>query len=144
MARLAALVPPPRHVAMHLGAATEAGLWNRDRALRGLRWEAEDQPVMCAARKSSSRADCAQFNGSPRPSSAVSAGASCRERQFRSHTAKQDAISAIKQLPHNVPLDEIVYRLRLFVLNNIQQGMQDIDAGQTVSSEELLREIEAW
>ena len=33
---------------------------------------------------------------------------------------------------------------RLYVLNKVQQGLQDIDAGRTVSSEELTREIEVW
>jgi predicted transcriptional regulator len=61
---------------------------------------------------------------------------------MHSHTAKQDAIEAIEQLPDNVPLDEIVYRL--YVLNKVRQGMQDVEAGRGVSSEELAREIEQW
>lgn len=39
-----------------------------------------------------------------------------------------------------VPPDEIVYRL--FVLSKVQQGVKDIDAGRTVSTDELAREIE--
>lgn len=61
---------------------------------------------------------------------------------MHAHSAKQDAIHAIERLPDDVPFDEIVYRL--YVLNKVQQGLQDIDAGRTVSSEELTREIEAW
>jgi predicted transcriptional regulator len=61
---------------------------------------------------------------------------------MHSHTAKQEAIEAIERLPDSAPLDEIVYRL--YVLNKVQQGLKDIDAGRTVSSEELAREIEAW
>ncbi len=61
---------------------------------------------------------------------------------MHTHTAKQEAISAIERLPDDVPLDEIVYRL--YVLNKIQQGREDIEAGRTLSSEELAREIEAW
>ncbi len=61
---------------------------------------------------------------------------------MQTHSAKQDAISAIERLPDDAPLDEIVYRL--YVLNKVQQGLQDIDAGRTISSEELAREIEAW
>jgi predicted transcriptional regulator len=30
------------------------------------------------------------------------------------------------------------------VLNKVQQGLKDVDAGRTVSSDELAREIEAW
>jgi predicted transcriptional regulator len=61
---------------------------------------------------------------------------------MHAHTAKQEAIEAIERLPDSAPLDEIVYRL--YVLNKVQQGLKDIDAGRTVSSEELAREIEAW
>ena len=61
---------------------------------------------------------------------------------MHAHSAKQDAIHAIERLPDDVPFDEIVYQL--YVLNKVQQGLQDIDAGRTVSSEELTREIEAW
>jgi predicted transcriptional regulator len=61
---------------------------------------------------------------------------------MQTHSAKQEAISAIERLPDDAPLDEIVYRL--YVLNKVQQGLQDIDTGRTVSSEDLAREIEAW
>jgi predicted transcriptional regulator len=61
---------------------------------------------------------------------------------MHAHSAKQDAIHAIERLPDDVPLDEIVYRL--YVLNKVQQGLQDIDAGRTIRSEELAQEIEAW
>jgi predicted transcriptional regulator len=61
---------------------------------------------------------------------------------MHTHTAKQEAIRAIERLPDDVPLDEIVYRL--YVLNKIHQGREDIEAGRTLSNEELAREIEAW
>lgn len=61
---------------------------------------------------------------------------------MHAQTPKQDALHAIEQLPDDVPLDEIVYRL--YVLSKVQQGVKDIDAGRTVSSDELAREIEAW
>jgi predicted transcriptional regulator len=51
------------------------------------------------------------------------------------HSAKQDAIHIIEQLPDDVLLDEIVYRLH--VMGKIQQGLKDIDAGRTVSTDEL-------
>jgi len=61
---------------------------------------------------------------------------------MHTHSAKQDALHAIERLPDDVPLDEIVYRL--YVLSKVQQGLKDVDAGRTVSSDELAREIEAW
>ncbi|PUB81006.1 MAG: hypothetical protein DBP02_19340 [gamma proteobacterium symbiont of Ctena orbiculata] len=61
---------------------------------------------------------------------------------MHSQTAKQEALEAIQRLPDNVDFDEIVYRL--YVLNKIHQGMQEIEAGQTISHEELMRQIEQW
>lgn len=55
---------------------------------------------------------------------------------------KQDALDAIQQLPDNVAFDEIVYRL--YVLNKINQGMQDVEEGKEISQQELAREIEQW
>jgi len=61
---------------------------------------------------------------------------------MHAHTAKQEAIEAIERLPDNVALEEIVYRL--YVLNKIHLGLQDVEAGRTVSSTDLTREIEQW
>jgi predicted transcriptional regulator len=33
---------------------------------------------------------------------------------------------------------------RLYVLHKVRQGMQDVEAGRGISSEELVREIERW
>ena len=59
-----------------------------------------------------------------------------------SHSAKQEAIDAIERLPDDVALDEIVYRL--YVLNKVRRGLQDVEAGRCISSEELAGEIEQW
>lgn len=61
---------------------------------------------------------------------------------MHAHTDKQDALEAIEQLPDTVAFDEIVYRL--YVLHKIRLGMQDVDAGRGISSEDLAREIEQW
>jgi hypothetical protein len=61
---------------------------------------------------------------------------------MHAHNDKQDAIDVIEQLPDNVPMDEIVYRL--FVLNKVRRGMQDVEAGRGILSEDLAREIEQW
>jgi len=61
---------------------------------------------------------------------------------MQTHSAKQEALEAIGQLPDNVAFDEILYRL--YVLNKVRQGLEDVDAGRVVSSEALAREIEQW
>jgi len=55
---------------------------------------------------------------------------------------KQEALETIQRLPDGVDFDEIVYRLH--VLNKIHQGLQDVEEGRLISTEELRREIEEW
>ena len=61
---------------------------------------------------------------------------------MQTHSAKQQAIEAIEKLPDNVALDEIVYRL--YVLNKVHQGLEDVETGNVVSDETLAAEIEQW
>lgn len=61
---------------------------------------------------------------------------------MHTQTPKQSALHAIERLPDDVLLDEIIYRL--YVLSKVQQGLKDIDAGHTISTDELAREIEVW
>lgn len=56
--------------------------------------------------------------------------------------AKQEALETIGKLPDDVDMNEIMYRL--YVLNKIRSGREDIEAGRTLSHEELLREIVQW
>ena len=58
------------------------------------------------------------------------------------HSSKQEALNAIAQLPDNVEFDEIIYRL--YVVSKIKQGLKDVEDGNTISHEELKREIENW
>ena len=57
-------------------------------------------------------------------------------------SAKQQALEAIENLPDDVPMDEIVYRL--YVLTKARDGIRDVEAGRVIDSEELAREIERW
>jgi predicted transcriptional regulator len=56
--------------------------------------------------------------------------------------AKQEALDTIGKLPDDVDMDEIMYRL--YVLDKIRHGREDIEAGRTISHEELLQEIAQW
>lgn len=42
----------------------------------------------------------------------------------------------------DVPSDERGYRR--YVASKVRQGIEDLDAGRTISSEDLAREIESW
>ena len=56
--------------------------------------------------------------------------------------AKQEALHTINQLPENADMDEIMYRL--YVLDKIRKGQEAVEQGQTLTSEELKREINSW
>jgi len=55
---------------------------------------------------------------------------------------KKEAINTITQLPDDVDMDEIMYRL--YVLDKIRKGQEDIAQGRVISAEDLKREIEKW
>ena len=55
---------------------------------------------------------------------------------------KQEALSTIGKLPEDVDMDEIMYRL--YVIDKIRKGQQAIEDGQTLSHEEMKKEIEKW
>ncbi len=58
------------------------------------------------------------------------------------HAAKQEALETIGKLPDDTDMDEIMYRL--YVLDKIRKGQEAVEQGQTVTSEELKREIDSW
>ncbi|MCP4285305.1 MAG: hypothetical protein GY792_12770 [Gammaproteobacteria bacterium] len=58
------------------------------------------------------------------------------------HAAKQEALETIGKLPDDTDMDEIMYRL--YVLDKIRKGQDAVEQGQTVTSEELKREIDSW
>nr|VFJ48836.1 MAG: hypothetical protein BECKDK2373C_GA0170839_10237 [Candidatus Kentron sp. DK]VFJ71246.1 MAG: hypothetical protein BECKDK2373B_GA0170837_13212 [Candidatus Kentron sp. DK] len=55
---------------------------------------------------------------------------------------KQEALDTINALPDDTDLDEIMYRL--YVPDKIHKGQEAIRRGETISGEELKREIESW
>ncbi|MCB1865905.1 MAG: hypothetical protein KDG50_10770 [Chromatiales bacterium] len=56
--------------------------------------------------------------------------------------AKQEALESIGKLPDDADMDEIMYRL--YVLDKVRKGREDVEAGRTTPHEDLLREIERW
>ena len=63
-------------------------------------------------------------------------------QEFMMHAVKQDALDTISQLPEDTDMDEIMYRL--YVLDKVRKGQQAVDKGNTVTSEELKRQIDSW
>jgi len=58
------------------------------------------------------------------------------------HAAKQEALETIGKLPDDTDMDEIMYRL--YVLDKIRKGQEAVEQDQTITSEELKREIDSW
>jgi len=58
------------------------------------------------------------------------------------HAAKQEALETIGKLPDDTDMDEIMYRL--YVLDKIRKGQEAVEQAQTITSEELKREIDSW
>ena len=56
--------------------------------------------------------------------------------------AKQDALDAISRLPDNADMDEIIYRL--YVIEKIRKGREDVKDNRATGIEELKAEIETW
>ena len=56
--------------------------------------------------------------------------------------AKQEALEAIRKLPDDTDMDEIMYRL--YVLDKIRKGQETVEQNRTVTSEELKRKIDSW
>ena len=55
---------------------------------------------------------------------------------------KQEAINAISKMPDSADIDEIMYRL--YVIDKVRKGREAIEQEDTISVEELKREIESW
>jgi len=56
--------------------------------------------------------------------------------------AKQDALEVISQLPDTADMEEIMYRL--YVLDKVRKGQDDIEQGRLTPAEDLKHEIEQW
>ena len=57
-------------------------------------------------------------------------------------TIKQEAIDAITALPDTAEVDDIMYRL--YVMDKIRQGRQDIKDGKIFTTEEIKKELSTW
>ena len=55
---------------------------------------------------------------------------------------KQEALNAISRMPDSADIDEIMYRL--YVIDKVRKGKEAVERGETVSIEELKKEIESW
>ena len=57
-------------------------------------------------------------------------------------TLKQEALNVIAKIPETADIDMIMYRL--YVVDKIRKGKEAAARGETISIEDLKREIESW
>lgn len=57
-------------------------------------------------------------------------------------TAKQEAQRVLEKLPDESSLEDIQYHL--YVLQRIERGRRDVEAGRLVSQEEVERRMARW
>ena len=57
-------------------------------------------------------------------------------------TLKQEAIQVISKLPDSSSIDDIMYEL--YVIDKIKRGLEAVERGEVISTEELKGEIQLW
>ena len=57
-------------------------------------------------------------------------------------TLKQEAIRVISKLPDTANMDDIMYEL--YVIDKVKKGREAVERGETISIEELRKEMQTW
>ena len=57
-------------------------------------------------------------------------------------TLKAEAIHAISKLPESASIDDIMYEL--YVIDKVKKGKEAAERGDTISIEELKKEMQTW
>ena len=57
-------------------------------------------------------------------------------------TLKQEAIKAISKLPESANIDDIMYEL--YVIDKVNKGREAAERGDSISIEELKKEMQLW
>ncbi|MGH8069378.1 MAG: hypothetical protein ACRERE_29910 [Candidatus Entotheonellia bacterium] len=55
---------------------------------------------------------------------------------------KQAALKMIEQMPADASLEDIIYEL--YFRQRVDRGLQDLDAGKTISHEEVQQSLMTW
>lgn len=57
-------------------------------------------------------------------------------------TLKAEVINAISKLPESASIDDIMYEL--YVIDKVKKGKKAVERGDTISIEELKKEMQTW
>ncbi len=61
---------------------------------------------------------------------------------MNAQTLKQEALESLQRLPEDTDIDEMMYRL--YVIDKVHKRREAIRLGQTISQDDLEREMEQW
>jgi len=57
-------------------------------------------------------------------------------------TLKQEIIKAISKLPESANIDDIMYEL--YVIDKVKKGREAAERGESISLEDLRKEMQSW
>lgn len=57
-------------------------------------------------------------------------------------TLKQEAIRVISKLPDTANIEDIMYEL--YVIDKVKKGKEAVERGESITIEELKREMQTW
>ncbi len=57
-------------------------------------------------------------------------------------TLKQEALRVIAKLPESASIDDIMYEL--YVVDKVKKGREAAERGESISIEDLKREMQTW
>ncbi len=68
----------------------------------------------------------------------------CRseDKEDAMQSLKEEAIKVISSMPEPVDIDDIMYRL--YVIDKIRKGREAAQRGETLSVEDLKKELQQW
>ena len=55
---------------------------------------------------------------------------------------KQEALNVISKMPDTAEIEDIMYRL--YVIDKVRKGREAVRRGETISIEDLKKEMESW
>ncbi|MBI5026261.1 MAG: hypothetical protein HZC12_05960 [Nitrospirae bacterium] len=57
-------------------------------------------------------------------------------------TLKQEAIKAISKLPESANIDDLMYEL--YIIDKVKKGREAVERGDSISIEDLKKEMQSW
>ncbi len=57
-------------------------------------------------------------------------------------TVKERVIQTVQELPHDISIEDVIERL--YLLYKVERGIEQANAGKTISQEEAKRRMRKW